>query len=313
MTTFVRDDGRELEVIPGFRERVLSYRKNVSPRGNWTDDEYARAGKKRLSRNKRLIDNIAANFGTLRNAEILEAGCGDGLNVVLLALGGAKRAAGIDLDLRWSNPDERGESVRRLIDGVIKKTENGISFDHSLKSLPVELFAMDATRMDFPDRSFDLVLSLSALEHIRPLEELFAEIERVLKPSGMSYHEIDPFYWIRGCHKRGVVDIPWAHARLSPQEFHRFVAESEDERTADKRLNRLETLNRLTIRQWKNFFEHSPFEIVNWEESASPFAEELLKEHPDITSTLLPAIESRDLVVYRIRLWLRKRVDTPRR
>ena len=43
----------------------------------------------------------------------------------------------------------------------------------------------------------------------------------------MIYHSIDPFYWLKGCHKEGMVDIPWAHARLTPAEYRRFVCERE--------------------------------------------------------------------------------------
>ena len=51
--------------------------------------------------------------------------------------------------------------------------------------------------------------------------------------------------------------------------------------------------------------ENSPFEIVNWAEATSSFAEDILKENPEVTSTLLPGVEPRDLVVSRIEVWLR--------
>jgi len=125
----------------------------------------------------------------------------------------------------------------------------------------------------------------------------------------MIYHEIDPFYWLRGCHKRGLVDIPWAHSRLPLQEFHRFVAGSESKRTADKRLERLKTLNRRTLQEWKILMENGPFEIIDWAESTSSFAEVVLKEYPEVTSTLLPGVEPRDLIVSRIEVWLRNRAE----
>lgn len=309
MNTFTREDGRELRAIAGFRKRVLSYRPSKTPQSNWNDNDYARAVNKRLKRWRRLIERLSRLYGALENAEVLEIGCGDGLNTILFGLQGVKRAVGIDLDLRLNRPDEQGESVRRLVDGVVKAMGVSKSLDQCLSSLPVELLTMDATRIEFPDRSFDLLLSRSALEHIHPLEKLFAEIERVMRPRGIIYHEIDPFFWLRGCHKRGLVDIPWAHARLTLQEYHRYVVESEGDRKADKRLKRLNTLNRRTLNEWKALMESGPFEIIEWSEITSAFAEAVLREYPEVTSTLLPGVEPRDLLVGRVHICLRNRAE----
>jgi len=307
MTIFTRDDGHKLETIDGFRDRALSYRKRTTPAPDWNDGDYAIAARKKIKRGERLIDQISRWCGMPGNTEVLEIGCGDGLNSILLGLHGVKRAAGIDIDLRLLKGNDQGESLRRLASEILKKMDIDKSLDQCLKSLPVELLNMDATRMELPDNSFDLAFSRSALEHIRPLENLFDEIRRVVRPRGMIYHEIDPFYWIRGCHKRGLVDIPWAHARLPLAEYHRFVTETEGERTADKRLERLKTLNRLTLREWKSLFEKGPFDLVHWTETRSEFAEDILRENPEVISTLLPGVETADLVVHRVGVWLRNR------
>ncbi len=309
MKIFTRDDGRELRVIAGFRKRVLSYRKSVSPRSGWNDEDYAWAITKRVKRGRRLIENVTRRYGSLKNSEVLEIGCGDGLNTMLFGLQPVKRAVGIDLDLRLNRRDEKAESIRRVVAGVLETIGAGKSLEQCLNSSRVELLTMEATQMEFPDSSFDLILSRSVLEHIQPVEKALEEMARVIRPQGMIYHEIDPFCWIRGCHKRGLVDIPWAHSRLQLHEYQRFVAESEGERTADRRLARLKTLNRQTLREWKILMENGPCEIVDWAESRSSFAETVLKEYPDVTSTLLPGIEPKDLVVSRIGVWLRKRAE----
>ena len=48
----------------------------------------------------------------------------------------------------------------------------------------VHLQVMDAARMSFPDASFDFLFSFHAIEHIAELDAAFAEMRRVLKPSG---------------------------------------------------------------------------------------------------------------------------------
>src|SRR5208283_5218724 len=46
----------------------------------------------------------------------------------------------------------------------------------------------DGARIPFPDRSFDAVFSSNALEHVRDLAFMHAEIRRVLKPGGIAVH-----------------------------------------------------------------------------------------------------------------------------
>src|SRR5438128_1513167 len=101
------------------------------------------------------------------------------------------------------------------------------------------------TTLPFPGDRFDVLLSRSALEHIVPVERALAEMARVVRPGGVIHHAVDPYYWLRGCHKRGLVDIPWAHARLSLEDFDRFVTEREGAAVAAQRRGRLQTLNRL--------------------------------------------------------------------
>lgn len=43
---------------------------------------------------------------------------------------------------------------------------------------------MRAEALDFPDASFDTIVSVHAIEHIPPLEEALSEMARVLRPGG---------------------------------------------------------------------------------------------------------------------------------
>jgi len=122
----------------------------------------------------------------------------------------------------------------------------------------------------------------------------------------MVYLGIDPFFWLRGCHKRGVVDIPFAHARLPLEEYRHFVAESEGEAVAARRWQRLATLNRLTLCQWRRTIETMSCEILEWREAHSELGAAVLKENPEILRALLPGVEERDLLTERIEVWLRK-------
>jgi SAM-dependent methyltransferase len=305
-SVFVRDDGRRIPVVEGFGKRVrYAPRLSVQPKATWTDDDYKAAADAKVSVSAGMVAKIAQWGVKLEGARALEVGCGPGIDCLLLGVRPVREVVGIDLALPLFEENEYGERVRRLTRMVLATVglEGGI--EGAVATLPVLFARMDATRLEFPDHSFDFVYSRAVMEHIRPPEAALAEMARVLRPGGVMYHRIDPFYWLKGCHKRGLVDIPWAHARLTAAEYRRFVAEHEGEAKAEKRLRHLATLNQLTLEQWRRVIEEGPFEILDWSEDVSDFAESLLSAHPDVEETLLPNVRPRDLVRRRIQVWLR--------
>jgi SAM-dependent methyltransferase len=309
-TVFVRHDGHVLRVIEGFRERVLSgARLSVQPKRQWTADDYAAAADAKVRRSTKTIRLLKRWGLDLEGAHVLEVGCGPGIDCILLALRPVDKVVGIDLTLPLFDDGDHADRIRRLTGAVLEHAgfEGGI--ERALARLPVRLAEMDATRMDFPDHSFDFLYSRAAMEHLHPLEAALAEMARVVRPGGLIYHRIDPFFWLKGCHKGGLVDVPWAHARLSAAEYRRFVAEYEGEARAEKRSRRLASLNQLTLEQWRGVIEDGPFEILDWREDASDLAEALLSEHRDVEATLLPNVDLRDLVRSCIRVWLRRKAD----
>jgi SAM-dependent methyltransferase len=305
---FVRDDGSRLTVVPGFRDRVLAApRKSVQPKPDWTARDYDAAAEKKLSGSRRLRDELGRVGGSLDRAGVLEVGAGAGIDALLLGLQPVERVVGIDLEFPLLEDSPRGEQARRLTDLVLARAGVADGFESALRRLPVSLVVMDATRMDFPDASFDLLISRAALEHVAPIDRALSEMARVVRPGGLMRHVIDQFYWLKGCHKGAVVDIPWAHARLSAGEYRRFVAASEGEGKARRRSRRLATLNQLSLRRWRELLDAGPFEILDWQEARSDLAETLLGEHPDVTDTLLDGVTPPDLVHSSIKVWLRNR------
>lgn len=308
MQPFVRSDGRALEVIEGFRERVLSSRPSTSPREGWSEEQFSSSAKKKQRRFERLLDSLTRWIPTLEGARVLDVGCGDGANCLQLTATPAQLVVGLDLHLPLFAAGTEGERTRTLLEQIAGNgSEHARPATAVLSDRRVCFIEMDATRMGFEPGSFDVVMSRSAAEHIRPIERALAEIERVVRPGGLIYLAIDPFFWLRGCHKRGVVDIPFAHARLSLDEYRRFVAEREGEGVAATRWQRLATLNRFTVHQWRRAIESMSCEILEWKQDHSNLGAAVVLEHPDILETLLPGIEETDLLTGRIEVWLRKR------
>ena len=307
MKSFVRSDGRSLQVIEGFRERVLSYRPSVSPRPGWTEEQFATSARKKQRRFQRLLDSFARWSSSLEGARVLDVGCGDGANCIQLTAVPVRRVVGLDLHLPLFAPDDQGHRTRVLLERIAGAgAQRAVTAVATAPERAVSFVQMDATRLGFRPGSFDVVMSRSAAEHIHPIERALVEIAGAVRPGGLIYLGIDPFYWVRGCHKRGVVDIPFAHARLSPEEYRRFVAEREGEDAAANRWLRIATLNRLTVRQWRETIESTSCEILDWQERHSELGAAVLKEHPEIVDTLLPGVRKKDLLTERIEIWLRK-------
>lgn len=98
-----------------------------------------------------------------RSLRVLDVGTGSGFFAVLLAALG-HQVTGIDLT------EKMIEAARNTVQGL---------------GLEADLRVMDAERPDFPDRSFDVVVSRNLTWNLPHLEEAYAQWRRVLKPGGL--------------------------------------------------------------------------------------------------------------------------------
>jgi SAM-dependent methyltransferase len=69
--------------------------------------------------------------------------------------------------------------------GLFSKAQY-VGFDYTAEKRNVDLVA-DATRIPFPDSSFDLVICSEVLEHVYRSDLAIAELKRVTKPGGWLY------------------------------------------------------------------------------------------------------------------------------
>ncbi len=110
------------------------------------------------------------DFGGYAGREILEVGCGLGIDLARFAAGGA-RVTGVDLSQTAIGLARRNFEARGL-DGALE--------------------LMDGAALTFDDRSFDLVYVHGVLPYAAQCEALVAECNRVLRPDAeaifMSYN-----------------------------------------------------------------------------------------------------------------------------
>lgn len=104
------------------------------------------------------------NFSGFRGQQLLEVGCGVGIDLVRFAQGGAV-VTGIDLS-------ETAVSLARQ------------NFQHH--QLDGELHVMNGEAMTFADASFDVVYAHGVLQYTANPEAMIAEIYRVLRPGGQA-------------------------------------------------------------------------------------------------------------------------------
>jgi ubiquinone/menaquinone biosynthesis C-methylase UbiE len=91
---------------------------------------------------------------------VLDAGCGTGYGVVLMAQAGAERVVGVDI---------AGEAVSRA---------------HELAK-DAEFVVGDVRKLPFDDQAFDVVTCFEVIEHVDGAEDVLPELKRVLRPGGV--------------------------------------------------------------------------------------------------------------------------------
>jgi SAM-dependent methyltransferase len=118
-------------------------------------------------------------------ARILDYGCGAGKLVA------AGRAAGLDLwgaDVYYAGSRTREEAAAAGLLGTAIREMTG-------------------EKIDWLDRSFDLVVNNQVMEHVADLDRTLAEIDRVLKPGGA----VLSVFPSRDVWREGHIGIPFSH------------------------------------------------------------------------------------------------------
>jgi 2-polyprenyl-3-methyl-5-hydroxy-6-metoxy-1,4-benzoquinol methylase len=147
------------------------------------------------------------NFNGYAGQELLEVGCGAGIDLARFAQGGAI-VTGIDLssvaiDLARQNLGQRG--------------------------LAADLRVMDGQSMAFPGGRFDVVYAHGVLQYAADPERMIAEIHRVLKPEGLAILMVyNRLSWLNALSKVMKVELEHEDApvlrKYSAAEFRRLLA-----------------------------------------------------------------------------------------
>lgn len=204
-----------------------------------------------------IRDALGRNGVRLDGARVLDIGCGTGYLALALAGLGAGEIVATDLDLYMILNDPARERTAALLAGD--------------RVDAVSLQIADAHALPFAAHEFDIVVSSTAVEHFADLHSVVMETARVLRPGGMAYHGVEPWFSKRGGHGLCTLDFPWGHVRMTPRDFERYVELFRPHEAADAvdyfRVG-FQT-PRLTLDASRRTFE-AAFRILEWHEVPLP-------------------------------------------
>ncbi len=135
-----------------------------------------------------------------KDAVVIDLGCGHGSLCVDIALSGARRVIGLDLNMRLI--DFANENLRR----------NYPQFADTIEFRFQNL-------SEAPESDIDYFVSKDTFEHVIGLEQVLAEMKKRLKVGGRVYAGFGPLWNSPfGDHGRTRMLRPWGHA-LFPERF----------------------------------------------------------------------------------------------
>lgn len=185
---------------------------------------------------QQVIDFISSDGIAIEGATVADIGSGDGLTDLGVALS-AHPAKLVGYDIRPTDHDALGRAMQAAgINAELPDVDQLAFMQSGVDSIPA------------PNDTFDVVFSWSVFEHVERPIAMFREIHRILKPSGVLFLQLWPFYGSQhGGHLWQSIDEPFAHLDRSPfqvEEELRGKRGTDPSRSAD---DEFRSLNRLTV------------------------------------------------------------------
>jgi len=155
----------------------------------------------------------------IKGKKILEIGCGYGALSYVLAAYGAAKVQGVDISI--SKPRYNNQYLN-LLNCAIDQLPimSGRRIDELEKI--VSISEIDNQSPEINDQ-FDIILSVSVLEHVNDIRAGLNAMHCLLKKGGVMVHQFNPFFSENGGHEFCILDFPWGHVRLTRQEFISYL------------------------------------------------------------------------------------------
>lgn len=173
----------------------------------------------------------------LRGKHVVDFGCGSGGDSVALALAGAERVLGVEIQERLL-----GEARARA------------------RAAGVEESVIFSSRLE---EKAEAIISIDAFEHFADPAEILRTMATFLSPTGRVYVSFGPtWYHPLGGHLFSV--FPWSHLLFSERALIRWRSDFKDD-GASRFSEVAGGLNQMTIRRFQSLVRASPLEFERFE------------------------------------------------
>jgi len=216
-----------------------------------------------------MNERLSAHIGNLRNKRVLDVGCGKAAWLSLLLHSHSAQVTGIDTE--FAKP---GASLRKYAallrhngpDRALRTFGWDILYARPyyralaalcpipLRFADLDLRPMNIAKLDFPDGTFDLVVSHEVFEHLPDIPGAVHELRRVMKPGALTYIYIHNFASLSGGHH-----IEWKYPDTAPST----IVPPWDHLRESRYPDIPSWINRLREQQFREAFE-AEFEIQQW-------------------------------------------------
>lgn len=194
-----------------------------------------------------------------KGKSVLDIGCGACGKTMYYGKQGASHITGMDIVASY---EEEANSLAK---------ELGLS--------DIFTFVLgDASKTQFDDESFDVIIMNDAMEHVSNPEAVLKEAYRILKKGGRLYVNFPPYNHPFGAHLSDVIGIPWVHCLFSEKTlidaYKELVSDKPDgESRINFRISRDENgkeyfsyINKMTLKRFKKIKASSPFKVSYYAE-----------------------------------------------
>lgn len=308
--------GKEHPLIVGLRDRLKpKWRtmfqpspERVQPVSGATAAESLDNWCNQISKVERFL---SMHSTTLKDKMVVEVGAYGGATSFALARAGAAHVTGTDIAAYYIRQTPGKEISTESV--TEKNSELARQRDALRKAVSAEIGSRvcfledDICSSSLETQSADVIVSWEVLEHLKHPARAFEQMFRILKPGGIAFHEYNPFFSQDGGHSLCTLDIPWGHARLSPEDFERYLREIRpSEEQVAKRFYR-DNLNRMTttdLRRHATEAGFTPLLILPWIEPRH--FNELTADALADTKHSYPSCELTDLISPSVWVLLKK-------
>lgn len=181
-----------------------------------------------------MLNSLEPRLGPIKGKRILDIGCGRSYPFALLFNSLGNQVTGIDILYIGANEPLVLRYPRILMHNGLKSLAEELLYKLSLKekayyqalekvaAFPlttqgITFERMSAENMNFPDETFDIVVSVASFEHIANVPQAVSELSRVMKRGAIAYVIIHLFTSPSGGHHFNWPNPdkvpPWDHLR----------------------------------------------------------------------------------------------------